>query len=344
MKIFTLNESEEKTKALMEFHRRLKELWCRLLGLPRLPVDHFHVFKAITGYSCVSKEKAYERLGYFGEKPSKDGRNHTRGYLKPYNQIPKRLCGSTEFRQKIAGGDGGKTIIEKNYKPYGIPQGAPLSDVLANLYLIDFDETVASWVRELEGAYYRYSDDLLIVAPGGEFVGRDILQRLREIIGEYGSKLEIKKEKTSLFVFHRDATGQRCELLEGAKGKNGLEHLGFRYDGKRVFLRDSTLTNLRRKVARAAYRKADACVRRYPDKDAVRIKLLFNHERLIKRFGKVEDFGESHGDYRKWTFCALGKPILRQLKGHRASIRRRVDKAIEDAVIRRERRKAARQK
>ena len=26
MKIFTLNEAEEKTKALMEFHRRLKEL------------------------------------------------------------------------------------------------------------------------------------------------------------------------------------------------------------------------------------------------------------------------------------------------------------------------------
>ena len=26
MKIFTLNEAEEKTKVLMEFHRRLKEL------------------------------------------------------------------------------------------------------------------------------------------------------------------------------------------------------------------------------------------------------------------------------------------------------------------------------
>jgi hypothetical protein len=258
-----------------------------------------------------------------------------------------------EFRQKIAGGNGNKSLIDRNYKPYGIPQGAPLSDVLANLYLIDFDAIVAGWVRDAGGAYYRYSDDLLFVVRGNEPTGRELMQRVRDLIGKFGSKLVIKPEKTSLFVFHMDETVQRCELADGTKGKNGLEYLGFRYDGKKVFLRDSTITNLRRKVARAACREADACARRYPDKDVPMLKLIFNYERLIKRFGKVENFGETHHDYRNrtfWTYAkraskefgSLGKPILRQLRRHRALVKWRVDKAIENAVIRRERQRRGR--
>jgi hypothetical protein len=74
--------------------------------------------------------------------------------------------------------------------------------------------------------------------------------------------------------------------------------------------------------------------------------------RLIVRFGRVEDFDDKHDDYRNWTFwtCAtraandfgsIGKPILRQLRRHRALIRLRADKELERAIIRREKRKAA---
>ena len=35
-------------------------------GVDRLPEDHFQVFKAITRYSFVDKQAAYERLGHFG--------------------------------------------------------------------------------------------------------------------------------------------------------------------------------------------------------------------------------------------------------------------------------------
>jgi hypothetical protein len=336
-------------------HSLLKELWCRMLGVTRLPVDHFQVFKAVTQYAWVQKEEGYERLGHFGDKESKGNLNPVRGYLTPYNDLPKRLCGSTEFREKIARGESSKSVIERNYKPYGIPQGAPISDVLANLYLIDFDDVVARWVREVGGAYYRYSDDLLILVPGGESVGRDLMHRTRELIREHGSKLEIKSEKTSLFAFRGNHADQTFELLDGTKGKNGLEYLGFRYDGKRVYLRNSTITNLRRKIARAANREADTCARRYPDKDVPKLKSLFGYERLIKRFGRVENFGEVHRDYRRWTFWTyakraslefdlLGKPILRQLRRLRASIQCSADKALESAVIRRERRKVSQKK
>jgi hypothetical protein len=115
-------------------------------------------------------------------------------------------------------------------------------------------------------------------------------------------------------------------------------------------LRDATVSNLLRKVSRAANRDADSFARRYPDKDVAKLKSLFNYERLIKRFGKVEDFDGNEKDHRSWTFWTyatraskafgpLGRPILRQLKRHRELIRERADSALERAVFRREKRK-----
>jgi hypothetical protein len=335
-------------------HARLKDLWCRMLGVQRLPSDHFRVFSAITKYACVDEKEVYERLGHFGEKRIVNG-IPIKGYLTPYNKVPKCLCHGAEFRDKILGRNGQKSIIKRNYKPYGIPQGAPISDLLANLYLMDFDATLVGWVHEIGGVYFRYSDDLLILAPGDEPVGRDLMARTRDLISRFGAKLEIKEKKSSLIVFHRDGTNQKFQLVHGTQGRNGLEYLGFRYDGKRVYLRDATLSNLRRKVARAAYGDAEACARRYPDKDAIKLRQLFDYDRLVRRFGRVEDFGEMQREYRSWTFWTyakrassvlgvLGKPILRQLKRHRELIRWRADNALERAVIRRERRKASQQK
>ena len=336
-------------------HSKLKGLWCRMLGVTRLPPDHFHVFETITEYAVVDKQEVYERLGHFGPKR----RTHTgtviNGYLTPYKRIPKQLCNGKDFQEKIAGGDGRKSCIQKNRKPYGIPQGAPISDLLANIYLLDFDNEVAGIVRDAGGAYYRYSDDILIVLPGDEAVGHDLMTRTRGLIGRYGNKLVIKEKKSSLFRFTSDGERQRCKRLHGQQGKNGLEYLGFRYDGRRVYLRDSTLSNLKRKISRAAYREANACARRYSDKDASQLKTLVNYERLINQFGKVEDFGEMQHDYRKWTFWTyatkasevfgpMGKAVLRQLRRHRTSIKYRVDTSLESAVTRREKRKTQAQR
>jgi Reverse transcriptase (RNA-dependent DNA polymerase) len=333
-------------------HARLKDLWCRMLGVARLPTDHFQVFKAITQYCWVEKKELYERLGHFGEKTVLNG-EPIKGYLTPYKKVPRHLCDGRQFREQIAGSGARTSIIKKNYKPYGIPQGSPISDLLANLYLIDFDSAVAGWVGETGGTYFRYSDDILIIAPGGETVGRDLMSRTRDLICGFGAKLEIKESKSSLLVFERQSGDQKFQLLHGTQGRNGLEYLGFRYDGSRVYLRDATLSNLRRKVARAACRAAEACARRYPDKDAATLRKLLDYEALFKKFGKVEGFDEMPREYRSWTFWTyakraskvfglLGKPILRQLRKQRPSIRWRADKALERAVIRRDRRKATR--
>lgn len=332
-------------------HAKLNALWCRMLGVNRLPDDHFRVFKAITQYAVVDKQQVYERLGHFGEKVHPRTGKPINGYLTPFRNIPRQLCHGSEFRDKIAGGrNGQKFLIKRNFKPYGIPQGAPISDLLANLYLIDFDYTVSCLVGGVGGAYFRYSDDILIAVPGGAAEGMKWLADVQQLIREYGKKLVIKPEKSSVYVFTRSGTDQQFQRLYGTQGANGLEYLGFRYDGRHVYLRDSTLSGLWRKVTFAARRDANIYARKHPGKGAAELHLTFNYERLVKVFGRVEDFEEKAEDYRHWTFWTyarraaeifgpLGKAIFRQLRGHSTLVRTRAREEIDRAVARRDKAK-----
>ena len=326
-------------------HVILKSLWCRMLGEPRLPDDHFQVFKAITSYAVVDKEAVYERLGHYGGKLSSSGKP-IKGFLTPHKSIPKHLCTGKIFREKIAGGDGSRSLIKKNLKPYGIPQGAPISDLLANLYLLDFDDSATAIVKSLGGTYMRYSDDILIVLPCDEDTAFKTEKEIRTLITGFGKKLKIKEEKSSIFRFTKLGDSQEFERVLPKLGSNGLEYLGFRYDGRSVYLRDSTLSNLRRKMVRASRAAAIRHVIRYPDKDVATLKSTFNHDELATKFRRVENFHEKVDDPRQWTFWTyarrasetfggLGWPILRQLRGHRALLRKWANEEIDLAVKRR---------
>lgn len=328
-------------------HSRLKMLWCRLLNVPKLPSDHYAVFKAITAYSYVDKEDAYQRLGHFGQKRTDSFGRPVLGYITKYKDVPKQICCGKDFRYKIAGGDGNKSIIKKNHKPYGIPQGAPISDLLANLYLLDFDNTLNQRIQTQGGIYLRYSDDILVVVPGSESSAKDLMKEITLLIRKYGSKLMIKEDKSSLIHFYPNGTIQAFRLIEGKLGKNGLEYLGFRFDGCKVYLRDSTLANLRRKVAQAAKLEAWRLVRRYPGKTADELQACFNLPLFIQRFMRVENFMDVKDDFRNWTFWTYarraeqtfrptGSAILRQLRSQKALIKYRIEKEIRRALARRE--------
>lgn len=327
-------------------HEKIKSMWCRLLGVDNLPPDHFQVFKNITRYSYVDKQAVYERLGYFGNKKRAASGEPIKGYLVPYKDIPKKLCSGNEFREKIAGGGSEKSLIQVNLKNYGIPQGAPISDLLANIYLLDFDKTILDRVNAVGGYYFRYSDDILIVAPGDAEAGKQWLADVQALIRQHGKKLRIKAEKCAVFSYSRNGTKQCFTRIHGEQGGNGLEYLGFRYDGRKVYLRDSTLSGLRRKVTLAARRDAITCAQKHPTKNAINLRAEFNYERLIKRFGKVESFSEKYDDVRHWTFWtyarraaeifgSIGSPILRQLRRHAELVRERSNQELTRAVERR---------
>jgi retron-type reverse transcriptase len=83
---------------------------------------------------------------------------------------------------------------EARDKRRGIPQGSPVSPLLANLYMRRF---VLGWKklgleRSLGSRLVTYADDLVILCRKGKAV--EALQRLREIMGKL--KLTVSDEKT----------------------------------------------------------------------------------------------------------------------------------------------------
>jgi hypothetical protein len=320
-------------------HNHLRSIWCDLLNVKKLPKDHYRIFRTITRYAVVEKQAVYERLGYYGPKPKLKSGKITNGYLVPYKKMPKQLCTGRDFRQKIAGGDGSKSLVSVNLKTYGILQGSPISDLLANMYLLNFDCAVHKIIDALGGSYLRYSDDILLIAPGGEKEGKALAEEIRGMIGKFGSKLIIKEKKSSVFVFTNKGKAQDFKIVQGTQGKNGVEYLGFRFDGKKIFIRDSTLSNLYRKVAGSSRYAAISLVKRYPGRDHAFLESRFDYEKLIQNFGRVKDFGELSDDYRNWTFWTyarraakifgpLGSPIHRQLRAFRENVKRRAAKEL----------------
>lgn len=121
-------------------HEHIKKSWSSLLKKPIgtsrtqiLPEDHYKVFKAVTAYSCIEVNKAYKQLGLIGDKVIATGKRRI-GYVIGRKDFPKQICTPKDFREKLT------PLIERHTDPFGIPQGSPMSDILANLYMIEFDE------------------------------------------------------------------------------------------------------------------------------------------------------------------------------------------------------------
>lgn len=124
-------------------HVKLKERWATLLGRPDLPPDHYAVFRSLTKYARVSRDKLYEALGL-------TSRNFG-------NRI-WRICTPKDFREKVRSAG----LVEPNATPKkGIPQGTSISALLSNIYMGTFDTAVWEFVRSIGGAYFRYCDDIL---------------------------------------------------------------------------------------------------------------------------------------------------------------------------------------
>lgn len=316
-------------------HKRIKDIWADLLDVKVLPADHEAVYKSLTDYRWVDRTEVYERLGYFGSKKAKNGTD-IKGYLKPYNQMPKQLCTPKQFREKIAGSSKLKSIIKKNPDPFGIPQGTPVSDLIANMYLIDFDIFLGEVASLYGGKAFRYSDDIMLVLNVEEQAkAEDIEEEVRQKISSFGSQLIIKEAKSSIHEFAVSKDGiLQCSHIKGA-GKNGLEYLGFRFDGTRVFLRDSTVSNLKRKLAFAARIRAQAHKKRYSDKSSAKLIDTFNFDDLFQNFMRVEEFDKAKS-VKSWTFWTyarraseafgpLGRPIIKQLRFLKPDVRRLVE-------------------
>lgn len=284
-------------------HDKIKEKWELVIGKP-LNAAESQVFKAITQYSVVDRHKVYERLNIFERGVGVNRvEKRKRKIDKMRDQKLRQICTGEEFREKICGGDKNlPSLIQKNNNPFGIPQGTPISDLIANLYLIDFDQRLSRWVKRKGGFAYRYCDDIIVILPRVNGQPYDLAKNyLQSAISEHGNKLEIQDKKVAIgrFIKLRDGS-QAYTHIEGSASHNGIEYLGFEFDGTKVKIRNSSLAHAWRKLKKRTYGWARRYVRRYrargDDWLIVNAPLEFETEKIIK----VVSFREA--DHRKWTF------------------------------------------
>lgn len=329
-------------------HGRIKRIWCDLLGVKNLPPDHYAVFKNITKYRFVDQRLVYQRLGYFGLREQNG--QMVPGFLTPFRDMPKQLCSNIDFRAKICGGDPvhQTSLVQKNTLPHGVPQGAPISDLIANFYLLEFDRVMDEYARARGGRYMRYSDDILLILPGESTEAGAAINFATAEMRKHGPELRIKDVKTCVAQFERVPGGLRFRHLKqraDEPAKNGFEYLGFRYDGRRVYVRDSTISRFYRKVAGAARRDGRRHVEANLTLDAGSLIDSFDFPLFSQRFSRVKKSNLT-GDYRSWTFYSYlkrsaqafgpkGDRILRQARNFDSFMRERVQDAIVTSVAKR---------
>ncbi len=330
-------------------HSKIREIWCDLLGVSQLPEDHYAVFKNLTRYHFVDVKRAYRRLGILKTDPV----TGIEGYSKSFKDMDTQICTPQEFREKIAGKSGKyDSLIEKNPHDYGIPQGVPISDLVANFYLLKFDQSMFQLAKELDGKYVRYSDDILFIIPtdnNSTKIINTISAAAKAAISEAGSHLRIKEEKTCVVEYFVKSGGQTFKHLSGPSGRNGLEYLGFRYDGKNVFIRDSTISRLFRKASKAAKAASAQHVQNNPKQDTEGLKKSFNFSAFFERHSKVRReayFSHKafdHSNMKTWTFYTYvkrasgifgkkGFPITRQMRNYKKFSIQRIHDALEKSV------------
>jgi hypothetical protein len=235
-------------------HNKIKRVWCELFNWKRLNKDHYNVFKNITKFAHVEEKQLFE---LFQDKiivETKTGIQKTIEIAKInylYNQNAIAYCELKDINLIRR-----KGLIRSNkyhkgkLKDFGICQGSPISSVLANLYMIDFDELIHKEVNAFGGLYRRYSDDMVIVCKAKH--KQKIIDLMEEKIKDL-TDLNIQGSKTQVFQFFQKSGKLVCsQEFKGVINTNSenrnFEYLGFSFDGEITSLKTSSLAKYYRKM------------------------------------------------------------------------------------------------
>ena len=211
-------------------HQYLKKMMCEVLGVERLPQDYFSVFKNITRFSSWDWKDIVKAAG---ENIAE------RGVRKKINS--KETVLTKEQFQK------NKKDIKKNISGVGVPQGSPISAVLSNIYMIEFDKYIKCYVASKSGIYMRYSDDFIIVLP----YERDAeIADFTSYIFSYAESMkgliDLQKEKTSCYTY-------KDEVIYEGDQPSSINYLGFLFDGKNIRIMPRAITKYYYRMRRKAH-------------------------------------------------------------------------------------------
>ncbi|WP_373060395.1 reverse transcriptase domain-containing protein [Zunongwangia sp. H14] len=334
-------------------HKILREAWTDLIS-PRevLPDAHFNIYKNITRYSYVDIVDIFKEFKnrIYVQKRGKSGKllpikRKSVSKLKfMRNQDAIAFCKKDEFlkvKNKLLKNSkkikvNGK-LINRNF---GIPQGSPISSILANIYLFDFDKKINNYIDK-KGIYRRYSDDMIVVCPIDE--KENIIDLMTNSIKDF--KLEIQEKKTQVFHFKHEHDGLICgqSFIDEINWNKNFIYLGFEFDGKNTLIRSASLSGYYRKMKRSVKRAKKHSTKRFNKKKGEifkrRILKKFTYKGAQRRRKYIKDPVTDHftkseyydwGNFLSYAFKAAkfmdNNKIKGQVKNHWKKIERLLKK------------------
>ena len=255
-------------------HDKLKTSLQTVLNVDRLAPDWHRIFERHTRFEYVDVDELEASIG-------KNPR--------------RRICSIDTFRRAV------RPLVRKNPENIGIPQGTPLSGLLANVYMIGFDAVVQQHLGQLGGSYRRYSDDIALLVPADVDVS-ELLEFMARQAVLAGAKLN--EQKTCVSRFTRDDAGLlRCE-------GDLLQYLGFTFNGKSILIRAESM--------KAFYARMKTNIRRYV-RSAAKNGLPLAQLRKRVLVGRFTHWGDSRNfvQYAYRAASEFGAPeVKRQLRKH----------------------------
>lgn len=216
-------------------HKTLKERLCAVLDVAELSSDEYKVFRSLSAFRYVLKDEEWGST-----------------YAQLVSRIARGVRKGKSLPQAVY--ESGKKIIRTNKAEIGIPQGSPVSGLLANIYLSAFDAAIRNEFPE--ALYRRYSDDIVVVCSAD--VMDAALTTLKREIKKYALDINAKKMFLVSFKSQADGSVACVDVMDGDKspvGRKYIDYLGFEFDGRTVLLRNKTLQR--------SYKKADTKIRKH---------------------------------------------------------------------------------
>ena len=255
-------------------HEILEKTWADLISKEELPPDHKNVFNATTMFSYILLDDLRIDQDKKGRKSGFDERR--------LHEIRKEgkfafFSSPKEFRNKIKSKE--LKIFrfpfwdKKRNIPVGIPQGLPISAILANMYFLNFDiEIMHEVIKRLRGFYRRYSDDILIICKPeqveeikklvGDAIEKSLVkistEKTEEYLFKYYSASVSKKRLTSIKIWPDKSLNNQVENQRYACCQIGapLTYLGFEFYGYQTLIKSSNLSKFYRRMIKSVKSRA----------------------------------------------------------------------------------------
>ena len=326
-------------------HKVLKQRWREVIDSGSdLPGDHYNIFRNITKFSYVYENQLFraykdqilvERSSNTIKRKAIDKKKHLR------NQRAIAYCRLDEIdnirQAKLIKAN---KFVKKDglLRVQGIPQGSPISAMLANIYMLGFDQSANEFAANIGAIYRRYSDDMIIVCAAEE--EKKVIEFMESRIKADDCKLEIQEAKTQVFHFIYDTEAKRYRCLERNRNTGKLlsntnfEYLGFQFDGRWVRLRNASLAGYYRKMKKTINRGFHysgvinnktrgiffkrRLYKKFTHLGAHRRKVYKRHPQDKSRFIVTHQY--DWGNYLSYVYMAsrnmTGNKIKRQLRNH----------------------------